>query len=87
MSPRSLDKMLLKLQVNPQNVQNIQLSKFFTFSRSSKFLVLKIQSGLVPHELIIDANWQDSYDFQTSLNLFRFNMIRIVTIHTILKHV
>ena len=24
---------------------------------------------------------------QTCLNLFRFNMIRIVTIHTILKHV
>ena len=38
LSPRSLDKMLLKLQVNSQNVQNTQLSKFFKFSRSSKFL-------------------------------------------------
>ena len=27
LSPRSLDKMLLKLQVNSQNVQNTQLSK------------------------------------------------------------
>ena len=27
------------------------------------------------------------YDFQTCLNLFRFNMIWIVTIHVILKHV
>ena len=38
LSPRLLDKMLLKLQVNIQNVQNTQWSKFFKFSKSSKFL-------------------------------------------------
>ena len=32
-------------------------------------------------------NCYDSCDSQTCLNLFRFNMIRIVTIHVILKHV
>ena len=37
-SPRSLDKMLLKLQVNSQNVQNTQWSKFYKFSKFSKFL-------------------------------------------------
>ena len=37
LSPRSLDKMLLELQVNSQNVQSTQLSKFFKFSKSSKF--------------------------------------------------
>ena len=37
-SPRSLNEMLLKLQVNSQNVQNTQWSKFFKFSKSSKFL-------------------------------------------------
>ena len=35
MSPRALNKMLLKLQVNSQNIQNTQWSKF---SKSSKFL-------------------------------------------------
>jgi len=39
-SPRSLDKMLLKRQVNSQNVQSTQLSKFFKFSESSKFFKL-----------------------------------------------
>ena len=34
--------MLLKLLVNSQNVQNTQLSKFFKFSRSSKFLKLNL---------------------------------------------
>ena len=34
LSPRSLDKMLLKLQVNSQNVQSTQLSKFFKISES-----------------------------------------------------
>jgi hypothetical protein len=34
-----------------------------------------------------DTNCYNSYDSQTCLNLFRFNMIRIVTIHMILKHV
>ena len=34
LSPRSLDKMLLKRQVNSQNVQSTQLSKFFKFSKS-----------------------------------------------------
>ena len=38
LSPRSLDNILLKLQVNSQNVQNTQLSKFFKFSKFSKFL-------------------------------------------------
>ena len=33
-SPRLLDKMLLKLQVNAQNVESTQLSKFFKFSKS-----------------------------------------------------
>ena len=37
-SPRLLDKMLLKLQVNSKKVQKIQLSQFFQFSKSSKFL-------------------------------------------------
>jgi hypothetical protein len=37
LSPRSLDKMLLELQVNSQNVQSTQLTKFFKFSKSSKF--------------------------------------------------
>ena len=37
LSPRSLDKMLLKRQVNSQNVQSTQLSKFFKFSKSSEF--------------------------------------------------
>ena len=42
---RSLDKMLLKLQVNFLNVQNTQCSKFFHFSKSSKFLKCsKLQS-------------------------------------------
>ena len=34
-----------------------------------------------------DRNCYDSYDSQTCLNLFGFNMIQIVTIHMILKHV
>ena len=34
-----------------------------------------------------DTNCYDSYESQTCLNLFRFNMIQIVTIHMILKHV
>ena len=38
LSPRSLDKMLLELQVNSRNVQSTQLTKFFKFSKSSKFL-------------------------------------------------
>ena len=38
LSPRSLDKMLLELQVNSQNVQSIQLTKFFRFSKPSKLL-------------------------------------------------
>ena len=67
LSPRSLDKMLLKRQVN---VQSTQLSNFFKFSKSSKFSKIL---------------W--IYDFQTCLKLFRFNMIWIVTIHKILKHV
>jgi hypothetical protein len=33
------------------------------------------------------APYYDSYDSQTCLNLFRFNMIQIVPIHMILKHV
>ena len=37
LSPRSLDKMLLKRRVNSKNVQSNQLSKFFKFSKSSKF--------------------------------------------------
>jgi hypothetical protein len=36
-SPRSLDKMLLKRQVNSQNVQSTQSSKLFKYSKSSKF--------------------------------------------------
>ena len=67
LSPRSLDKILLKRQVN---VQSTQLSNFFKFSKSSKFSKIL---------------W--IYDFQTCLKLFRFNMIWIVTIHKILKHV
>ena len=35
-SPRSLDKMLLKLQVNSRNVQNTQWPKFFKFSKFLK---------------------------------------------------
>ena len=66
LSPRSLDKMLLKLQVNSQNVQNTQLLQFIWFSNISEHV-------------------------QTCLNLFRFNMIQIVTIHTtclnMMKHV
>ena len=34
-----------------------------------------------------DMNYYDSCDSQTCLNLFRFNMIQIVMIHVILKHV
>ena len=62
--------MLLKQQVNSQNVQSTQLSNFSKFSKSSKFSKIL---------------W--IYDFQTCLKLFRFNMIWIVTIHKILKHV
>ena len=36
LSPRSLDEMLLKWQVNSQNVQSTQLSKFFKFSKFLK---------------------------------------------------
>ena len=35
----------------------------------------------------LNLNCYNSYDSQTCLNLFRFNMIWIVTIHVILKHV
>ena len=46
-------------------------------------------------QILYDMNCYDSYDShrylnmfkQTCQNLFRFNMIRIVTIHMILKHV
>ena len=37
LSPRSLDKILLKQQVNSQNVQSTQSSKLFKYSKSSKF--------------------------------------------------
>ena len=76
LSPRSLDKMLLKLQANSQNVQNTQLLQFIWFSNISKVVQ-------IPYE----TNWYDSYDFQTCLNLFRFNTIQIFTIDVILKHV
>ena len=35
----------------------------------------------------LNLNCYNSYDHQSCLNLFRFNMIWIVTIHVILKHV
>ena len=72
LSPRALDKMLLKRQVNTQNVRSTQLSKFFKFSNSyklSKFFCM-----------IFKHAW-------TCSNMFRFNMIQIVTIHAILKYV
>ena len=53
---RSLNKMLLKLQVNSQAVQSTQLSKFFKFSKSSKFWKC--------------SKFKDS-KFKTCLNLFR----------------
>ena len=37
LSPRSLNKMLPKQQVNSQNIQSTQLSKFFKLSKFSKF--------------------------------------------------
>ena len=93
LSPRSLDKMLLKLQVNSQNIQSTQLSKCFKSSKSSKSCKFSNMSKLV--QILYDLNCYDSYDShrylnmfkQTCQNLFRFNMIRIVTIHMILKHV
>jgi hypothetical protein len=77
LSPRSLDKMLLKLQVNSQNVQSTQLSKFFKFSKSSKFL--KCSNSYDSQAM--------SKHVETCLILFRFNMTQIVTIYMILKHV
>ena len=38
-------------------------------------------------KLVQNQYYYDSYDSQTCLNLFRFNMIQIVPIHMILKHV
>ena len=68
LSPRSLDKMLLKLQINSQNVQSTQLSKFFKLSKSSKFSLTNM-SKLV--QIQYDMNCYDSYDSQTCLNMFK----------------
>ena len=96
LSPRSLDKMLLKLQVNSQNVQSTQLSKFFKFSKSSKFLKCSkfkpcqiiILEYSIWYELLRFIQFSNMFEhLQTCLNLFRFNMIQIVTIHAIFKHV
>ena len=73
LSPRSLDKMLQKWQVNSQNVQSTQLSKFFKYSKSSKFFKLYCmlfkQSKLV--SIQYDVNCYDSCNSQTCLNMFK----------------
>ena len=73
LSPRSLDKMLLKLQVNSQNVQSTQLSKFFKFSKSSKFFKLfcMISNMSKPVQILYDMNYYNSYDSQTCLKMFK----------------
>ena len=74
-SPRSLDKMLLKLQVNSQNVQNTKFSKF---SKSSKFLKC---SKFKPCQIIIlkysyDTKWCNHINPCHSKNLL--NMYGLV---------
>ena len=71
-SPRSLDKMLLELQVNSQNVHNTQWSKFFK-KKSSKFLKcykIQIMSNHNPKILIhmIQNDAIISKDFKLVLN-------------------
>ena len=63
--------MLLKLQVNSQNIQSTQLSKCFKSSKSSKSCKFSNMSEHV----------------ETCLNLFRFYMIWIVMIHMILTDI
>ena len=57
LSPRSLDKILLKLQVNSQNVQNTQLLQFIWFSNMSKLVQIQYDTNC--------------YDSQTCLNMFK----------------
>ena len=99
-SPRSLDKMLLKLQVNSQNVQNTQWSKFFKFSKSSKFLKC---SKFKPCQIIIlkysyDTKWCNHINSCHSKNLLNMSglvpceliilkcLMEIDTIHQICPH-
>ena len=97
-SPRSLDKMLLKLQVNSQNVQSTQSSKFFKFSKSSKLLkCLKFKPCQIK---ILEYSYDQKNDaiisiidtqkiYWTCLDLSDVNsyMLRLVMIHMILKPV
>ena len=78
LSPRSLNKMLLKLEINSQTVQSTQLSKLFQFSKSSKFSFTNMS------KLVLDSIWYELLQFirfsnmsekvQACLNLFRFNI-------------
>ena len=74
LSPRSLDKMLLQQQVNSQNIQRTQLSKFFKFSNTSNFskffwMIFKLV------QIQYDFNCYDSYHSQTCLNSFKMSKL------------
>ena len=83
LSPRSLDKMLLKLQVNSQNVQSTQLLQFIWFSNIAK-LVQFNNMILKQVQTCSDSIWDELW-FIWFLNTSK--LVQIQMIHMILKHV
>ena len=75
LSPRSLDKMLLKRQINSQNVQSTQLSKFFKYSKLSKLSIFFRMISKLSKLVQIQYDHTILKHVQTCLNLFKFNMI------------
>ena len=91
-SPRSLDKVLLKLQVNSQNVQNTQLSKLFKFSKSSKFSNFLKCSKFKPCQIIIlkysyDTKWCNHINSCHTKNLLNMSGLVLCELICFYRHV